>query len=101
MLLAQSAPAIAETVGPWVQFGAVGACLMWFMFRSEPRLRAIEASINRASRVLINLSIAIANALEAIQWHGAKAIRLQAEPIIAELDEIDRRNKTKTEDNGQ
>lgn len=83
-----------EWISPLLQFGGVGVCLIWFMFRSEPRLRAIEAAIDRVTRVLIVLSIAIANALEALQWHAAKSIKAQAEPIDRELDEASHsRNK--------
>lgn len=74
-------------ISPLLQLGGVGACLVWFMFRSEPRLRAIEAAIDRITRSLIVLSFAIANALEAIGWHAAKSIKLQAEPIDRELDD--------------
>lgn len=76
-----------DWISPLLQFGGVGVCLIWFMFRSEPRLRAIEAAIDRVTRALIVLSIAIANALEALQWHAAKSIKAQAEPIDRELDE--------------
>lgn len=72
---------------PLLQFGGVGVCLAWFMFRSEPRLRAIESAIDRMTRSMIVLSIAIANVLEALQWHAAKSIKTQSEPIERELDE--------------
>jgi len=86
-----SAGATLDWISPLLQFGGVGVCLVWFMFRSEPRLRAIEAAIDRVTRALIVLSIAIANALEALQWHAAKSIKTQAEPIERELDESARK----------
>lgn len=78
---------------PLLQFGGVGVCLIWFMFRSEPRLRAIESSIDRICRALIVLSIAIANALEAMKWHAAESIKLQAHPIERELDDAAEKRK--------
>lgn len=86
-----------DWISPLLQFGGVGVCLIWFMFRSEPRLRAIESSIDRSTRSMILLSIAIANALEAIKWKTADSIKLQAEPIVRELDEAehDRTKRTK------
>lgn len=81
-------PSVMDWLMPLLQFGGVGVCLIWFMFRSEPRLRAIEAAIDRAARAMIVLSIAIADML------GSKAIKLQAEPIQKELDDvIERRTK--------
>jgi hypothetical protein len=91
-LTALIADAVTDTnafgwISPLLQFGGVGVCLAWFMMRSEPRLRAIEAAIDRITRALIVLSISIASALEALHWYAAKAIRVQAEPIEKELDE--------------
>jgi hypothetical protein len=90
LFLAEVPHATPDWFTPLLQLGGVGACLVWFMFRSEPRLRAIEAAIDRFSRTLIVLSFAIANALEAIQWHAAKSIKLQAEPIDRELDQAEK-----------
>lgn len=98
MLMTATAPAITpsgtmEWLMPLLQFGGVGVCLIWFMFRSEPRLRAIEAAIDRITRALIVLSIAIANALEALKWHAAESIKIQADPIIRELDDAHEKRK--------
>jgi len=88
-LLANATPdsGTMDWLSSLLELGGVGVCLAWFMFRSEPRLRAIEAAIDRVTRSLIVLSIAIANALEALKWQAAQSIKLQAEPINAELDE--------------
>lgn len=87
MPLADVTPQLSVDWGSIFQYGGIGLCLGWFMLRSEPRLRAIEASIDRITRALIVLSIAIGNALEALHWHAAKSIKIQAEPIERELDE--------------
>ncbi len=89
LLDAASTPtgATLDWISPLLQFGGVGVCLVWFMFRSEPRLRAIEAAIDRVTRALIVLSIAIGNALEALKWHAANSIKTQAESIGHELED--------------
>lgn len=38
---------------PLLNTGPIGAILVWFMLRNEPRLRAIEASIDRIARALM------------------------------------------------
>jgi hypothetical protein len=75
---------LAQVVNPeWtqsvIQLGGVGGCLIWFMFRSEPRLRQIEASIDRMARSIMLLvgSLPSAN----------PAQKIQAEGIIREIDE--------------
>lgn len=90
LFLSDAVPATGVTldwISPLLQFGGVGVCLVWFMFRSEPRLRAIEAAIDRVTRALIVLSIAIGNALEALKWHAAGSIKSQAESIGHELED--------------
>lgn len=47
-------PIIAQAAGmewgPLLNVGAVGAVLLWFMLRAEPRLRGIESAIDRSTR---------------------------------------------------
>lgn len=90
-ILAQAAEGAASSIAPWLgpifQYGGIGVCLAWFMFRSEPRLRAIEAAIDRVTRGMVVATIAIANALEALQWHAAKSLKVQAETLDRELDD--------------
>lgn len=90
MNLLAEAPISGESMN-WVtalfQMGVAGVLLWWFMSRSEPRLRAIEASIDRITRALIVLSFAISNALEAINWNHASSIKPQAHAIEKELDD--------------
>lgn len=73
-----------------LQYGPLGFICFWFLFRSEPRLRAIESSLDRQTRANIVTTIAIANALEALKWHSAAALRMQVEPILVELDDAKR-----------
>lgn len=68
-----------SAISPILQFGAVGACLVWFMFRSEPRLRAIEAAIDRMARSILLLVIALPT--------SNQTTKEQAKGIQQELDD--------------
>lgn len=63
---------------PLVNTGAIGCVLIWFMLRAEPRFRAIEASIDRVSRVL-SLAIIAMRSCDAV-------VKEQAEEIVRELN---------------
>lgn len=78
-ILADGADGLTAIISPLIQLGAVGACLAWFMFRSEPRLRAIEGAIDRMARAILLLVIALPNA--------TAATREQAKGIQQELDD--------------
>lgn len=39
--------------GPLIQTGAIGVVLAWFLFRIEPRIRALERAVDRFSRVML------------------------------------------------
>lgn len=56
------ATASTEWISPILQLGGIGGCLVWFMFRSEPRLRAIEASIDRMARAILLLVVSLPQA---------------------------------------
>lgn len=74
-----------EWVAPLIQTGAVGGVLIWFMFRCEPRLVAIEKAIDRMARSI--LLLVISSPLNPPQ------IKNQGEAINAELDEAARARK--------
>lgn len=78
MMIAQAATN-ADWITPLIQLGGVGVVLLWFMFKSEPRLRGIEASIDRMSRSIMLLvgSLPSAN----------PAQKVQAEGLIREIDD--------------
>ena len=77
MMLAQTAT--TEWTTSLLQLGGVGGCLVWFMFRSEPRLRQIEASIDRMARSIMLLVGSLPSANQ--------AQKIQAEGIIKEIDD--------------
>lgn len=77
MTLAQTAT--TEWTTSLLQLGGVGGCLVWFMFRSEPRLRAIESAIDRMARSIMLLVGALPSANE--------AQKLQAKGLIREIDD--------------
>jgi hypothetical protein len=68
-------------IAPIIQFGVGGGVLVWFMFQSEPRLRAIEAAIDRMARAILLLVISIPGA--------ASAAKEQAEGIKKEIEEAE------------
>lgn len=55
-----------------LQFGAGGFVLLWFMFRCEPRLRAIERAIEKLTRAVL-LSV-ISSASNPIKVEEARKI---------------------------
>lgn len=63
---------------PLINTGAIGIVLGWFMIRMEPRMRAIEASIDTVSRALM-LSVLSMK-------FGDRGLQEQAQAIIAEID---------------
>ncbi len=66
-----------------IQLGGVGACLAWFMFRSEPRLRAIEAAIDRMSRAILLIVGSVPSASD-VQ-------KQQAKDLTAEIEKAEKR----------
>lgn len=67
-----------DWIAPIIQFGVGGGVLLWFMFKSEPRLRAIEASIDRMARSILLLVVSHSGSND--------ALRTQATEIIKEID---------------
>lgn len=60
-LLADVAGAAGAVYEPIVNIAGIGAVLGWFMFRNEPRMRAIEAAIDRSSRVQLAMLLLLPN----------------------------------------
>lgn len=63
LLLQAGMPSGADW-SPLVNLGAVGIVLGWFMFRSEPRLKAIEKATDRQTRAMLLLTLSIPNVSE-------------------------------------
>lgn len=61
-----------------INSGAIGVVLLWFMLRMEPRMRGIEASIDRIARALMIAVIALRGV--------DRAIAEQAQEIVNEVD---------------
>lgn len=70
---------MTPSITPFIQFGAIGACLIWFMFRAEPRLRSIESAIDRMSRSILLLVISLPS--------SNPTTKEQSKGIEKELDE--------------
>lgn len=86
MLAAYFADAASpDWIGPILQFGVGGGVLIWFMFRCEPRLKAVESAIDRMARSVLLLVITL----------GSAPAKEQAQAINREIDEAEaRRNPT-------
>lgn len=63
---------------PLIQLGGIGGVLVWFMFKTEPRLRAVEAAIDRMARSVLLLVISIP--------HATETAKEQASGIVREID---------------
>ncbi len=70
--------ALPGWLGLAAQYGVMGIMLAWFMMRSEPRLRAIEAAIDRSSRAQLVLAMA--------SPFLSQAGKEQVQAAIAEVD---------------
>lgn len=73
---------VAQEFNPWAALanvGAVGAVLIWFMFRAEPRLKAIEKATDRQTRSMILLTINLPST--------SKQVRIMGEEILTEITE--------------
>lgn len=80
-LIAQAAS--QDWIPPVLQFGIGGGVLVWFMFRSEPRLKAIEQAIDRLNRAVLLLIVTF----------GGNVHREQAKAIEEEIDEAEKNRK--------
>lgn len=93
--LAQSGE--VNTVTPLINVGVAGFMLLWFMFRTEPRLKSIEESQVKAS--FLNQEaldrVARSNLLLVIS-NGLKPFQDQAQAIIVELDEAAKKRQEMT-----
>lgn len=72
---------------PLANIGAVGIVLGWLMWKVEPRMKAMEASLDRATRATMLVLIEIPSI--------AAAIKGQAQEIVDELDEAARKREGK------
>lgn len=85
-LLAIVADANAAWWMPLANMGGIGVMLIWFMFRHEPRMKAVEAAIDRSSRTDLLRLIA--------SPHVSPDVKDEATAIMREIDDADRdRNK--------
>jgi hypothetical protein len=89
------APVLAEEInksfdwGQFANYGICGAILAWTLWRAEPRLRGIEAAIDRLTRMIAIMLTELPHVLE-----GAKA---QCRVMDRELDAAARARGEKLE----
>lgn len=68
-------------LAPLFQVGAIGAILAFLLLKTEPRLRGMEAAIDRNSRALM-LSLLAGEQVSA-------ALKAQAQALLEELHDAD------------
>jgi hypothetical protein len=61
-----------------LQFGAGGFVLLWFMFRCEPRLRAMEKSMDRLAKAIL---------LKIISYSDNHTQKEEAESLLKEMED--------------
>lgn len=44
-----------EHLMPFINLGAIGMVLAWFLWKAEPRMRAVEAAIDRQTQAILIL----------------------------------------------
>lgn len=76
---------LAQVPGPdWVAFiaqtGVAGAVLVWFMFRVETILKGMIAAMDRFSRAMLLIVIALKQAPPGVKDQAAEVIRELDEP---------------------
>jgi hypothetical protein len=63
-----------DLVGPLLQTGIPGVVLAWFMLRSETRFRGMERAVNRMSRSVLLLVVALNTSNEAMRAEADKML---------------------------
>jgi hypothetical protein len=51
-----------DSFAPWaplINMGGVGAVLVWFLWKADPRMRAIESSVDRNTQAILILLLEI------------------------------------------
>ncbi len=70
---------------PLINGGALSIILAWFLWKHEPRIKAIEEAIDRMSRTLLLFLLELA--------HVSDAAKLQAKAIIEEIGKAEEQRK--------
>lgn len=71
--------------GKWMMlgnFGGIGVVLAWFLWKGEPRLRAIEAAIDRLVRIIAIFLIELPHVID--------AVKTQCRAMTEELDKAEK-----------
>ncbi len=79
LLLSEALAQSDNWAAPLAQFGVLGVILMWFMFRTEGRLMAIEKSCDRLAKAIL-LQVAT-------DPHVHSATKEQARSLMAEIEQ--------------
>ncbi len=79
MIFLAADTSVVNWLTPLAQLGGIGGVLIWFMIRNEPRLLSIEAAVDRITRAIIILTLALPD--------STQKVKNQAQAINDELDE--------------
>jgi hypothetical protein len=60
---------------PFAQMGGVGLVLAWFMWKNEPRMRSMEAAIERNNRAMLMLLLEIQRTTPEAQKQAAALMK--------------------------
>jgi hypothetical protein len=83
--LLQVAPHLAPLMpelSPLLQLGGAGALLVWLLLKAEPRLKGIEAAIDRLARVHLLAVLAVE------QLSGA--LKAEAQKLLEEIHDSEK-----------
>lgn len=54
-MIAEATSEPIQHLMPFVNLGAIGMVLGWFLWKAEPRMRAVEAAIDRQTQAILIL----------------------------------------------
>lgn len=70
---------------PLLNMGGVGLVLVWFLWKAEPRMRAIESAIDRNSRSILILLLEISRT--------TPEAKIQANAVVTEIEKAEEARK--------
>lgn len=59
--------------GPLINVGGIGVVLAWLLWKSEPRMRGIEAAIDRLTRMIAVFLIELPHVIDAVKLQAREA----------------------------
>jgi hypothetical protein len=70
---------------PFVNLGAIGMVLGWFLWKAEPRMRAVEAAIDRQTQAILILLLELERTTPAAKERAEEILkRIEAAKVERE-----------------